>query len=69
MLICIFLISSEMNISFYTFGSSIFRKSGGGGLVTRWCLTLVTPWTVACQGFHGILQARILNGLPFFRES
>ena len=27
----------------------------------------VTPWTVACQAssVHGILQARILNGLPF----
>ena len=25
-----------------------------------------TPWTVACQApLHGILQARILNGLPF----
>ena len=22
---------------------------GGGGLVTKSCLTLVTPWTVACQ--------------------
>ena len=22
---------------------------GGGGLVTKSCLTLATPWTVACQ--------------------
>ena len=22
---------------------------GGGGLVSKLCLTLVTPWTVACQ--------------------
>ena len=30
----------------------------GGGLVTKSCLTLETPWTVAC---HGIFQARILE--------
>ena len=23
--------------------------NGGGGLVAKLCLTLVTPWTVACQ--------------------
>ena len=22
-------------------------RNGGGGLVTKWCLTLVIPWTVA----------------------
>ena len=25
------------------------RYIGGGGLVAKSCLTLVTPWTVACQ--------------------
>ena len=34
----------------------------GGGLVAKWCLTLVTPQT-SSPGFsvHGILQARILE--------
>ena len=38
-------------------------QNGGGGLVTKWCLTLATPWTVACQAplSMGILQARILE--------
>ena len=26
-----------------------YMQSGGGGLVTKSCLTLETPWTVACQ--------------------
>ena len=26
----------------------VIRK-GGGGLLPKLCLTLVTPWTVACQ--------------------
>ena len=25
------------------------HDGGGGGLVTKSCLTLVTPWTVACE--------------------
>ena len=40
---------------------------GGGGLVAKSCLTLVTPWTVACQvslpmGFSG---QEYWSGLPF----
>ena len=27
----------------------LYEKCGGGGLVAKSCLTLVTPWTVACQ--------------------
>ena len=43
-------------------------------LVTRSCLTLVTPWTeCSLPGFsvHGFLQARILEwvAMPFFRSS
>ena len=40
-----------------------WRIGGGGGLVSKSCLTLVTPWTVACQAplSMGILQARILK--------
>ena len=35
---------------------------GGGGLVTKSCQTLATPWTVCSlpgSSVHGILQARI----------
>lgn len=36
----------------------------GGGLVTKSCLILATPWTVSCQGspIHGISQAGMPNG-------
>ena len=37
---------------------------GGGGLVSKSCLTLVTPWTTLClpgSSVHRILQARILG--------
>ena len=38
---------------------------GGGGLVTKSCPTLATPWTVACQApIRGILQANILQWVP-----
>ena len=48
-----------------------FRKadtdSGGGGLVTKSCLTLVTPWTVACQAPLpvGFSRQEYWSGLPF----
>ena len=40
---------------------------GGGGLVTRSCLTLVTPWTVACQAplSMGFSRQEYWSGLPF----
>ena len=36
---------------------------GGGGLVAKSCLTLVTPWTVAYQAplSMGFFQARIVE--------
>ena len=42
-----------------------------GGLVSQSCLTLATPWSIACQALlsipgssvHGIFQARILPGM------
>ena len=36
---------------------------GGGGLVSKSCVTLVTLWTVACQAssVHGIFQERLLE--------
>ena len=48
-------------------------SAGGGGLVAKSCLTLVTPWTVALQAplSMGILQARILEwiAMPSSRGS
>ena len=40
---------------------------GGGGLITKWCLTLVTPWTAACQAplSMGFSRQAYWGGLPF----
>ena len=40
---------------------------GGGGLVTKLCPTLGTPWTVACQAllFMGFSRQGYWSGLPF----
>ena len=40
---------------------------GGGGLVAKWCLTLATPWTVACQASlpTGFSRQEYWSGLPF----
>ena len=40
----------------------------GGGLVAKSCLTLVIPWTVACQPrlVYGILQTRILEWVAIY---
>ena len=40
---------------------------GGGGLVAKLCLTLVTPWTVACQAplSLGVTRQEYWSGLPF----
>ena len=40
---------------------------GGGGLVTKSCPTLVTPWTVACQAplSMGFFRPGYWSGLPF----
>ena len=41
--------------------------SGGGGLVPKLCLTLATPWTVACQAPlpMGFSRQGYWSGLPF----
>ena len=41
--------------------------SGGGGLVSTSCSTLVTPWTVACQApvSMGFPRQEYWSGLPF----
>ena len=40
---------------------------GGGGLVAKSCLTLVTPWTVVCQAplSMGFSRQEYWSGLPF----
>ena len=40
--------------------------SGDGGLATKSCLTLVTPWTVACQAPLSMAFSRqeYWSGLP-----
>ena len=42
-------------------------SGGGGGLVTKSCLTLVTPWTVASQAPlpMGFSRQEYWSGLPF----
>ena len=39
---------------------------GGGGLVTKLCPTLATPWTIACQGplSMGFSRQQYWSGLP-----
>ena len=39
----------------------------GGGLVTRLCPTLVTPWTIACQAplSMGFSRQEYWSGSPF----
>ena len=41
--------------------------AGGGGLVSKSCPTLVTPWTVACQAplSMGFSRKEYWSGLPF----
>ena len=41
-------------------------KSGGGGFIAKSCLTLATPWTVACQAPQsvGLSRQEHWSGLP-----
>ena len=43
------------------------KAVGGGGLDAKLCLTLVTPWTVACQAplSMGFSRQEYWGGLPF----
>ena len=47
--------------------SSNLHNSIGGGLGTKSCLTLATPWTVACQASltKGFSRQVYWSGLPF----
>ena len=50
-------------------GLALFLEGvgGGGGLVAKSCLTLVTTWTVACQAplSMGFSRQEYWTGLPF----
>ena len=43
------------------------NSAGGGGLVTKSCPTLVSPWTGACQAplSMGFFRQEYWSGLPF----
>ena len=49
------------------FCSELYFGGGGGGLVANLCLTLATPWTVACQTplSMGFPRQVYQSGLPF----
>ena len=42
-------------------------STGGGGLVAKSCLTLATPWTIACQAplSMGFSRQEHWSGVPF----
>ena len=46
---------------------TILYTGGRGGIVTKSCQTLVTPWTVACRAplSVGISRQEYWSGLPF----
>ena len=46
---------------------SLGQSEHGGGLVAKSCLTLVTPWTIACQAplSMGLSRQEYWSGLPF----
>ena len=48
-------------------GNTLQRKCSCDGLVPKACLTLATPWTVACQAplSMGFSRQEYWSGLPF----
>ena len=44
-----------------------YMLNGGGGLVPKLCLSLETPWTLACQASlsMGFPRQEYWSGLPF----
>ena len=41
------------------------RGGGGGGVVTKLCLTLGAPWTVQAPLFMGFSRQEYWSGMPF----
>ena len=58
-----FLLSLKLGLGHLVIGQS----EHGGGLVAKSCLTLATPWTVACQAplSMGFSRQEYWSGLPF----
>ena len=50
-----------MDIKFKNCWVGLLSKDSGGGFVTKWYLTLGTPWTLPGSSVHGISEARILE--------
>ena len=48
-------------------GLTILYTGGGGGIVTKSCQTLASPWAVACQAplSVGFSRQEYWSGLPF----
>ena len=61
------LVSDAIQPSHPLSSSSPPACTGCGGLVNKSCLTLVTPWTIACQAplSMGLSRPEYWNGLPF----
>ena len=51
----------------FALDKNLLLGGGGGGLVTKSCPTLVTPWTIACQAplSMGFSMQEYWSGLPF----
>ena len=58
---------SQTLFIFYLLTSHSLKVLSGGGLVTKSCLTLVTPWTVASEVplSMGFSRQEYWSGLPF----
>ena len=56
-----------LSLVIYFCSELYFGGGGGGGLVANLCLTLATPWTVACQTplSMGFPRQVYQSGLPF----
>ena len=54
-------------LTFLGIDSLTLSQHGSSGLVAKSCLTLVTPWTVACQSplSMGFSREEYWSGLPF----
>ena len=61
------LATNEKEFFFFFKKKSQTRIGGDGGLITKSCSTLMTPWTVALQDplSMGFLRQEFWSGLPF----
>ena len=52
--------------AYFFFNLFLLKYGGGGGLVSKSCATLVTPWTIACQAplSMGVSRQEEWSGIP-----